>query len=115
MKYYTGLFLGFFVLVIFVTSSLAYDNLSHKLEREGLTNEPVIRLNTRNAAELMGQKGIVVGTCRQLQGKALVLQGRDNRSYQLPDGVYENSQGFRIHIRMGGIDRISISPKMPGR
>lgn len=111
MKYSAGLFLGLFVLVASVTSSLAYNNLPHKVERKGFTNGPVIKLNTRNAAERIGRTGIVMGTCRQLPGKAMVLQGRDNRSYQLPDGVYENGQGFRIHIRMGGIERISISPK----
>ena len=112
MKYYAGLFAGFILLIAFVSSPLAYDTLSHKLERKGPVNEPVIRLDARNASQLIGQRGIVVGTCRQLDGKALVLQGKDNRGYQLPDGVYESAQGLRIHIRMGGIEQVTLSPKM---
>ena len=112
MKYYAGLFAGFILLIAFVSSPLAYDTLSHKLERKGPVNEPVIKLDVRNASQMIGQRGIVMGTCRQLKGQALVLEGVDNRSYELPDGVYESKQGFRIHIRMGGIEQVTLSPKM---
>ncbi len=112
MKYSIGLVACLIFLVVTVTSSLGADNLSHKLERKGIVVGTTIKLDARTAPELVGTKGIVVGTCRQLPGKALILQGKDNRSYQLPDGVYENGQGLRLHIRRGGIERISVSPKM---
>ena len=110
MKYAAGSILGLVLLALTVTFAYGTDSLSHKLERKGIVVGTAIKLDAVNAQELVGAKGIVVGTCRQMPGEPFTLQGKDNRSYQLPDGVYENKQGLRIHIRSGGIERISTTP-----
>ena len=89
--------------------SATTNTLAHKLEIN--TGNP-LRLNAANAKQLVGPRGIIMGTCRQIKGQPLTLQGVDNRNYVLPDGVYESGQGFRIHIRKGGIERISLSTKV---
>lgn len=111
MKFYYGFFLVGFVLFASTTFSPAYDTLSHKLERKAPVTGQVIKLNTGNVAQLIGKRSIVMDTCRQLKGKALILQGTDGHGYELPDGVYQNSQRVQIHIRKGRIDRISFSAK----
>lgn len=89
MKYTTGLVSSLMFLALSVTLALGADDLSHKLERKDIVVGTEIKLHARNAPELVGTRGTIVDTCRQLREEALILQGEDNRSYQLPDGVYE--------------------------
>lgn len=110
MKYPVWLFYILLYTAATVTPSFG-GNLDHKLERNAIVAGTAIRLNAGKVRELAGTKGIVMDTCRQLPGRPLVLEGRDKRSYRLPDGVYENRQGLRIHVRRGGIERISVSPR----
>jgi len=93
------------------TFSAATDTLSHKLERKAPVSGQVIRLNRGNATQFMGQRSIIMGTARQLTSGALILQGKDGRGYELPDGVYRSRQGFQIHIRKGRVESIAFAGK----
>lgn len=96
-------------LLVASSASAADAMLKHKLERAGAGAE--LQLNARTAPKLVGARGIIMGTCRQFEGKPLMLYGRDGKSYQLSDGIYESNHGLQIHIRNGAIARIGFSSR----
>jgi len=79
-----------------------------KVPAKGIIMDTAIKLDAKSAPELIGHRGIIMGTARQLSGKPLLLQARDNRFYQLADGIYKNSNGIQLHIRNGAIVKVSF-------
>lgn len=84
-------------------------DLPNNAGKKGIVMGTAIRLDARNASQHIGRKGIVMGTCRQLKGGALIMQGLNGKNYQLADGVYKGSNGIQIHVRRGGVARITYS------
>lgn len=100
----------YLALIAGLVSQIAWAvDLPGGFEKQNIVVGTAIKIDARTAPQVIGSRGIAVGTCRQLEGGPLALKGVNGQTYQLADGIYESKDGIRIHVRNSSIIKISSS------